>query len=65
MEHHGTWSFIVGFPIKIVIFHSYVKLPEGMFIWAPVHLLLNHQKGSKRPSELAELVREEPLFSAH
>ena len=24
------WPFIVDFPIKIVIFHSYVKLPEGM-----------------------------------
>jgi len=23
------WPFIVSFPLKMVIFHSYVKLPEG------------------------------------
>ena len=26
---YGKWSFIVDFPLKMVIFHSYVKLPEG------------------------------------
>ena len=28
------WWFIVDFPIKMVIFHSYVSLPEGiLFLW--------------------------------
>ena len=26
---YGKWPFIVIFPLKIVIFYSYVKLPEG------------------------------------
>ena len=28
-KSYWKWSFIVDFPIKIVIFHSYVSLPEG------------------------------------
>ena len=27
---YWKWPFIVSFPIKIVIIHSYVSLPEGM-----------------------------------
>ena len=33
---YWTWPFIVSFPVfpsKMVIFHSYVKLPEGMDWW--------------------------------
>jgi len=26
---YWTWPFIVDFPIKMVIFHGYVSLPEG------------------------------------
>ena len=27
------WSLYQIFPLKMVIFHSYVKLPEGILIW--------------------------------
>jgi hypothetical protein len=29
LHSYWKWPFIVDFPIKMVIFHSYVKLPEG------------------------------------
>ena len=34
-KSYGTWPFIVDVPIhSMVIFHSYVKLPEGTFtLW--------------------------------
>ena len=28
LRSYATWPFIVGFAIKMVIFHSYVSLPE-------------------------------------
>ena len=28
-QSYGKWQFIVDFPIKMVIFHSYLKLSEG------------------------------------
>ena len=31
IEHGHNWEYTLDFPIKpMVIFHSYVKLPEGM-----------------------------------
>ena len=29
MENGHIWPFILDFPIKMVIFYSYVNLPEG------------------------------------
>ena len=32
----GKWQFIVNFPQKNVIFHSYVSLPEGIDFDIPI-----------------------------
>jgi hypothetical protein len=36
--------FIVDLPIKMVIFHSYVSLPEGIFCWLLVNLSIYSKK---------------------
>ena len=36
ITHIANWKMaieIVDLPMKIVIFHSYVSLPEGRYIW--------------------------------
>ena len=34
LHSYGKWPIeIVDLPLKMVIFHSYVKLPEGNFPW--------------------------------
>ena len=38
---YGTWPFTVDFPVKNVIFHRYVKLPEGTQEFPQNHPMAN------------------------
>ena len=40
-KSYWKWPFIVDFPLKMVIFHSYVKLPEGKTLpWNIILMIL-------------------------
>ena len=54
---YGTWPFIVD-PLKIVILHSHVKLPEGIYNETSTRQKYNEFTGNLTPESTGNIFHE-------